>query len=171
MAKRPLIRRSILPCPLKDLTNGTLCDTRNPSYINLSAPFTRDPFNDLQYFTWNIAWDVWTLPNPDQEVISTDGIRVNLTPFASSTDLPHWLLIKLLIQCCMKCIFLTEIQSDHFHKSGSCVSKSITANIIHFAGSKIKISPKTKYPNEFADSLVNTRGPFFYPGLTSTQHG
>ena len=40
MAKKPLIRRSSLPRPLQDHTNGTLYDTRNHSNIHLSVPST-----------------------------------------------------------------------------------------------------------------------------------
>ena len=74
---------------------------------------------------------VWTCKIAHQKVVWSDGIRMNLTPFAPSTDISHWLLMNLLTQSCMKCIprqFLKEIHSSHFHKLQPHVSKSITAN-------------------------------------------
>ena len=82
------------------------CVTHVIKAINLSAPCTSEPNNE-QYYTWQIAWhclNFQTRKNTAQKVVSTDGIRVNLAPFAPSADLPPWLLMNLFIQSCMKCI-------------------------------------------------------------------
>ena len=123
--------------PASNLANGTLCDTRNPSNINLSASFTRETNNELQYFTWNMAWHCPNLQYPHQKVQYPHRWNSNESnPIRPSTNISHWLLMNLLIQSCMKCIprqFLTQFHSSHFYKLQPRVSKSITANTTHVA--------------------------------------
>ena len=90
------------PCVTPAIRVISIC--RRLSRESLTMSFNISPE------TWRGS--IWILQNPDQEVVSSDGIRVNLTLLAPSTDLPPWFQTNLLIQSCMK--FLTEIHSDRF---------------------------------------------------------
>ena len=107
MAKRPLIKRSSLLYPLQGLANGTLSDTRKPSNINLSVPFTTEPNNELQDFTWNMAWHFLNIAVYRLEGRFNQWDSRESYPIAPSADPLPWLLMILLIQSCLECICST----------------------------------------------------------------
>ena len=91
---------------------------------------------------------VWTLQNRDQKVVSNDGIWVKLTTLILSGDLPPWLLMNLLIQSCMKCIWRTILYQRPFRplpEIGAACFEINHSHTIHFAVSKTKISHQRKY--------------------------
>ena len=102
---------------------------------------------------------VWILQNTDQKFVSTDGIRVNLTPSMSSADLPHWLLTNhLLIQSYMKCIRRVIYCRNPFRQlpviGAIYASTSISQPIQSILQSvKLKSLSKKKYSDELADSV------------------
>ena len=110
------------------------------TYINTSQPHSTIINSRVDFLAYS-SWPCWMLC----------GIPLSITacgvPFASAADLPPWLLMNLLIQCCMKCIGRAipyRNHLDHLQKLGPYVSILITANIIHFAVSRNTISPQTK---------------------------
>ena len=89
--------------------------------------------------SWNISpeiWHViiWTLH------FQTDEIRVNLSPFATSDDLPPWIITNLFFQNRTKCICRTIPYRNPFRPlpgTRPYISKWITANTNYFAVNKV----------------------------------
>ena len=125
---------------LQGLADGTLCDASNPSNLNLSEHFTREPNNELQYFSWNMAWHCLniTQSRPESRFNRWDSSESNpicplswpttLTYNESANSKPHEMYSQ-------GNSLLKSIQTIWPY-----VSKSIASNIIHFAFSKTKVS-------------------------------
>ena len=117
------------------------------SIINLPASLTGKPNYELKYFTWNMACHYLNFAFPDQTAVSSDGIRVNLSPFATTDDLPPWILMNLFIQICMKCIRRTISYRNPFRplpETRPYISKWITASTNYFAVNKLIYLSKQK---------------------------
>ena len=159
MVKRPLISRSSLPRPLQDLAHDTLCYTYNPSNM---IPSCRRPSRDRLTMSYNILHEIWydimrTLQNPDQKVVPTDVIRLNLTPFAPSADLPHSRPMNLPIQTYMKCIRRAIPYRNLFRSFPETISFEI--NYSQYNPFCIQYNknlfPKKKHSNELGGSVFH----------------
>ena len=132
------------------ILHGTLCDMRNPSIINLSPPFMRDLNNELQFISWNMAWYYLDCKIQNRRAIQQMGLSESnhILPISSHPTLTSNESAHSNFENRMTYIHRTNPCRNPFRSLPEIglriVTKSITANAIHFAVSQTKISLQIK---------------------------